>query len=111
MMITRFDMGGDDNDWKTATKAVPELRWLRTLVTGLTAVMALGMIAIVALLWVRLGQPVLPALPDQITLPDGAQPEAVTFARNWIVVVTDTGEVLLYDRAGALRDRVQPTLD
>ena len=31
-----------------------------------------------------------------------------TFARNWIVVVTDAGEVLLYDRSGALRDRVQP---
>lgn len=87
---------------------MPELRLLRWLVTGLALVMGLGMIAIVALLWMRLGQPVLPDLPDAITLPDGAQPEAVTFARDWIVVVTDAGEVLLYDRSGALRDRVQP---
>lgn len=87
---------------------MPELRLLRWLVTGLALVMGLGMIAIVALLWMRLGQPVLPDLPAAITLPDDARPEAVTFARDWIVVVTDAGEVLLYDRSGALRDRVQP---
>ena len=87
---------------------MPELRLLRWLVTGLALVMGLGMIAIVALLWVQLGQPVLPDLPDAITLPDGARAEAVTFARDWIAIVTDAGEVLLYDRSGALRDRVQP---
>lgn len=87
---------------------MPELRLLRWLVTGLALVMGLGMIAIVALLWLRLGQPALPGLPDGIVLPDGAQAEAVTFARDWIVVVTDAGEVLLYDRSGTLRDRLQP---
>lgn len=87
---------------------MPELRLLRLLVVGLAAVMALGMIAIVALLWVRLGQPVLPELPGSITLPDGAGVEAVTFARDWIVVVTDAGEVLLFDRLGQLRDSLQP---
>ena len=87
---------------------MPELRLLRWLVTGLALVMGLGMIALVALLWMRLGQPVLPDLPDAITLPAGSRANAVTFARDWIVVVTDAGEVLLYDRSGALRDRVQP---
>ena len=101
-------MDKDDSDWKAAAKAVPELRLLRWLVTGLALVMGLGMIAIVALLWMRLGQPVLPDLPAAITLPKDARPEAVTFARDWIVVVTNAGEVLLYDRSGALRDRVQP---
>ena len=100
-------MTKDDNDWKETAKAVPELRFLKTLVTGLSLVMGLGMIAIVALLWLRLGQPVLPELPESITLPNGAVAEAVTFARDWIVVVTDTGEVLLYDRNGGLRDQVQ----
>ena len=77
-------MDKDDSDWKTAAKAVPELRLLRWLVTGLALVMGLGMIAIVALLWVRLGQPVLPDLPDAITLPDGARAEAETAMKGWI---------------------------
>lgn len=108
MVTIRFDMAQDDSDWKQVAKDVPELRLLKTLVTGLALVMGLGMIALVALLWLRFSQPVLPDLPQNITLPEGAQAQAVTFARDWIVVVTDAGEVLLYDRAGALRDRVQP---
>ena len=107
MVTGRFDMTKDDNDWKEAAKAVPELRFLKTLVTGLSLVMGLGMVAIVVLLWMRLGQPVLPELPDSITLPDGATAGAVTFARDWIVVVTEAGDVLLYDRNGTLRDQVQ----
>lgn len=107
MVTIRFDMTRDDNDWKETAKAVPELRFLKTLVTGLSLVMGLGMVAIVVLLWVRLGEPVLPDLPDSIVLPDGAAAEAVTFARDWIVVVTGTGDVLLYDRSGTLRERVQ----
>lgn len=87
---------------------VPHLIWLRRLVTGLAIVMGLGMIAIVLLLWLRLGQDNLPDLPENISLPAGAQPAAVTFARDWIVVVTDAGQILLYDRAGALKDSVQP---
>lgn len=101
-------MDRDDNDWKSAAKAVPELRFLKTLVTGLALVMGLGMIAVVAMLWLRLNQPVLPELPPAIALPEGATPAAVTFARDWIVVVTDAGEVLLFDRSGALQGRVAP---
>lgn len=84
------------------------LRWLRVLVTSLAAVMGIGVLAIAALLWLRLSEVPLPELPPGIALPDGARAEAVTFARDWIVVVTDAGEVLLYDRQGRLRDRVQP---
>lgn len=83
------------------------LRWLRILVTSL-AVMGVGVLAIAALLWLRLSEAPLPELPEQIALPEGAAPAAVTFARDWVVVVTETGEVLLYDRQGRLRDRVQP---
>lgn len=108
MMITRVDMDNGNNDWNETAKAVPELRFLKILVTGLALVMGLGMIALVALLWVRLGQPVLPELPENITLPAGAQAEAVTFAKNWIVVVTDMGEVLLYDRGGSLHSSTSP---
>ena len=84
------------------------LRWLRILVTSLAVVMGVGVLAIAALLWLRLSEVPLPELPEQITLPEGAEPAAVTFARDWVVVVTETGEVLLYDRQGRMRDRVQP---
>lgn len=104
MVITRFNMTDDDSDWKTAAKAVPELRFLKTLVTGLALVMGFGVIALVALMWIRLGQPSLPALPDVITMPDGAQLEAVTFANDWIIIVTDQDQLLLYDRSGRQRD-------
>lgn len=85
------------------------LRYLRGLVTALAVVMGLGIVAITAILWLRLGAGApLPDLPAQIALPDGAEVQAVTFARDWIVVVTTTGEVLLFDPAGGLRQRVQP---
>lgn len=87
---------------------MPELRWLKFLVTSLAVIMGLGMMAIVALLWMRLSQPMLPDLPASITLPDGAVVQALTFAPDHIVVVTQAGEVLLYDRNGALKDRLQP---
>lgn len=84
------------------------LGYLRALVTSLAVVMGVGIVAIVAILWLRLGTAPLPELPDAIKLPEGATAEAVTFARNYTVVVTDAGEVLLYDREGKLKDRLQP---
>lgn len=100
-------MAEDDTDWKAAAKAVPELRFLKTLVTGLTLVMGLGMVAVVAMLWLRLGQPVLPELPGNIKLPDDVQVQAVTFAPDWIVVVTDDRQVLVYDRSGSLARTIE----
>ena len=108
MVTIRFDMGDDHTDWKAAAKAVPELRFLKTLVTALTAVLGLGIIALVALLWIRLGQPTLPQLPDNIALPDGTTVQAVTFSADWTVVVTDRGEIMVFDRTGALKNRMQP---
>ena len=84
------------------------LRWLRILVTSLAVVMGVGVLVIAALLWLRLSEAPLPELPEQIDLPAGATAAAVTFARDWVVVVTEAGEVLLYDRQGRLKDRVQP---
>ena len=89
-------------------EAVPHLRYLKRLVTGLAVVMGAGILAIVVLLWLRLAPGVLPALPDVITLPAGTVIAAVTFARDWTVVVTAGGQVLLYDKAGTLRQSVDP---
>ncbi|MGI1663063.1 DUF6476 family protein [Palleronia sp. KMU-117] len=88
------------------------LRFLRLLVTVLTAVMILGLVTVVALLVIRLQAPApetLP-LPDSIALPDGARAQAFTQGRDWYAVVTAGDEILIFDRAtGALRQRVEIT--
>ncbi len=86
----------------------PDLRWLKRLVIVLTLVMIIGLILILGLLVTRLGLAPAPvALPESVTLPEGARAEAVTLARDWVLVVTDGDEVLLYDRGtGALRHRM-----
>lgn len=70
--------------------------------TTLTAVLILGVIAIVALLVIRLNAvapgPTL-ALPAEIALPDGETAAAITRGSDWIAIVTRDG-------AGAERIRV-----
>lgn len=88
----------------------PDLRFLKRLVTVLTAVMIAGLLTIVALLVIRLGQPAaaIPALPAAITLPAGETAGAVTFAKGYTVVVTEAGRVLVYGADGGLRQDVTP---
>ncbi|MGV6811105.1 MAG: DUF6476 family protein [Brevirhabdus sp.] len=84
------------------------LKFLRILVTILTATMIIGLLTIVGLLVMRFsGDAALPALPDAITLPDGAKAQAFTQGDGWYAVVTDQGEILIFDRVtGALRQTV-----
>jgi hypothetical protein len=83
------------------------LRFLRLLVTVLTAVMILGIAAIVGLLTLRLSTPPRPVLPDNVALPDGVRANAVTFGAGWYAVVTDDDRILIFDNAsGALRQSV-----
>ncbi|ETX30063.1 DUF6476 family protein [Roseivivax isoporae] len=85
----------------------PELRYLKTLVTVLTAVMIVGVITVATLLVIRLRAPA-PPLPEEITLPDGARALAVTLGDDWVAVVTDGDEIVIFDRlTGALRQRVR----
>ena len=85
--------------------AAPEpanLRFLRRLVTVLTAVMIAGLLAVVALLVIRLGAPAPVTAPDALPLPPGAEARAVTrTASEWIVLTTD-GRVLVFDAGGTL---------
>lgn len=82
---------------------LPEIRFLKILVTALTATMIAGLVAIIALLVIRLpGKAALPDLPAAIALPAGARVQAITFARDYTVVVTEGGEVLLYRPDGTL---------
>ena len=101
-------MARDDNG-KDGAATAPEVVYLKRLVTGLALVMGAGMIAIVILLWVRLGQAPLPELPPGLDLPEGAEAAAITFARDRILVLTGADELLVYDRSGALRGRVTLT--
>lgn len=83
------------------------LRFLRRLVTVLTATMILGVLVIIALLVIRLQTPGLPPLPDHITLPDGTRPTAFTRGPDWVAVVSDNNEILIFDvETGALRQRI-----
>ncbi|MGB3148520.1 MAG: DUF6476 family protein [Paracoccaceae bacterium] len=91
----------------------PDLKFLKRLVTALTATMIVGLITIIALFVIRLPVPAQqevalpPALPDGITLPDGAGALAVTIGSDWYGVVTDQNEFLIFDKAsGVLRQRV-----
>ena len=80
------------------------MRFVKRLVVGLTATMIVGIAVIVGLLALRLSAPPAPlALPDQLALPDGMQAEAVTLTRAYVLVVTDTDAILVFDReTGAL---------
>ncbi|WP_235820057.1 DUF6476 family protein [Phaeovulum veldkampii] len=115
-------MPSDPNPAQPQNAPLPEVRFLKILVTALAATMIVGLVTIVTLLVIRLpgggaqapqagvaagGQTgALPALPASITLPDGAEVQAVTFARDLLVVVTASGEVLIYTPDGHLRQRV-----
>ena len=84
----------------------PNLRFLRRLVTVLTAVMIGGVLVIVTLLVMRFSGSA-PALPDSITLPDGTRPAAFTQGSDWFAVVTTDDRILIYDRiTGALRQTI-----
>jgi hypothetical protein len=88
------------------------LRFLRILVTVLTATMILGIATIVVLLFIRFSgeTPAQSAvtLPDQIELPDGVAARAVTFGDGWYAVVTDGNNILIFDQAtGELRQSVE----
>lgn len=89
------------------------LRFLRRLVTVLTAVMIGGLLVLIVLFVIRF--PVMREntatggleLPSSITLPSGAKAQAITFGRDWIGVVTQDERFLIYDRSsGALRQEI-----
>ncbi|WP_080457802.1 DUF6476 family protein [Roseovarius sp. A-2] len=86
------------------------LKFLARLVTVLTATMIVGVVVIVALLVIRFSgedrrQPL--TLPDNITLPEGASAQAVTFGEDWLALVTRDDRILIYDRtSGELRQSI-----
>jgi hypothetical protein len=92
------------------------VRFLKVLVTVLTATMIFGVLSIVALLVIRLqSPPPTPAptdlaLPDSVVLPDGATATAVTRGSDWIAIVTDSHQILIYSLEGG-SPRQEITID
>jgi hypothetical protein len=83
------------------------LRFLRRLVTALTAVMIVGVVVVIGLLVTRLNRTA-PVLPDQILLPAGTEALAFTQGPDWYAVVTKADQILIYNRlTGALQQTVQ----
>ncbi len=85
------------------------LRFLRLLVTVLTATMILGLLTIVALFVIRFSADTKTVqLPDAITLPDGARATAFTRGSDWYAIVTQAGEILIYNADNnTLRQRIK----
>ena len=84
------------------------VRYLRVLVTALSATMIIGFIVIVALFVTRFARGADVTLPKAIALPGGAAPAAFTQGPDWYAVVTADDRILIYDRAtGKLRQTVR----
>ncbi len=89
------------------------LRFLRRLVTVLTAVMIGGLLVLIVLFVIRF--PVMREntgagafeLPSSIALPSGAKAQSITMGGDWIGIVTQDDRILIYDRiSGALRQEI-----
>ena len=97
----------DENSPENAPEPA-QLKFLRRLVTTLTAVMIFGLITIIALIVIRMMTPAGPPLPDVVTMPDGARATAFTRGPDWYAVVTDDDRIVIFDaESGAVRQVVQ----
>ncbi len=78
-----------------------DLRFLKGLVTVLTAVMIAGVITIVALLVIRLNAGATPILvhPELFALPPGVQTLGYNLVGDSVVIVTDDGMIRVFDAA------------
>ena len=86
----------------------PNLRFLKTLVTVLTATMIIGLVTIIVLFVIRLGPGTATQvpLPDTISLPEGTQALSVAWGSDHYVVVTADQKVLIYNANGILMKTV-----
>ena len=82
------------------------LKFLRRLVTVLTATMIAGVLVIITLIVIRFYD-VPPPLPEDIALPDGVSAVSFTQGPDWLAIVTDQSQILIFDRVtGQLRQTV-----
>lgn len=74
----------------------------------LTLTMIVGVITVVAVIVTRMPQSLSqrPAVPQGLTLPEGARAQAVTFGTGWTAVVTTDQRILIFGADGTLRQEV-----
>lgn len=99
-----------DNPEQDSEVKLPEpanLRFLRRLVTVLTATMIAGVLMIIALIVMRFND-VPPVLPETLVLPENAQAVSFTQGPDWFAVVTDQNQILVFDR---VTGRLTQTVD
>ena len=84
----------------------PSLKFLRQLVTVLTAVMIVGVVTVVVLLVIQLRTPQT-NFPDTLIIPDGAKVTAFTTGKDWHAVVTAEDQILILNQDGTVRQTIQ----
>ncbi len=97
-----------DNPGDPAIEEPANLKFLRRLVTTLTATMIIGLVVLIGLIVIRLQTPLHPiAFPEAITLPDGVTAQTYTQGPGWYAIVTTDNEILIFDAdSGEIRQRV-----
>lgn len=99
----------DMDDAPTPVEEPANLKFLRRLVTVLTAVMIAGVLVIIALLVIRLSERPAP-WPQEIALPEGTRAQAVTRGKGWVAVVTEDQRLLIFDpETGTLEQEIAIT--
>ncbi|WP_380054183.1 DUF6476 family protein [Falsihalocynthiibacter sp. SS001] len=89
---------------ETENELPANLKFLRVLVTILTATMIAGLVVVITLLVTRfpdqetLSGAKTSVFPNEITLPDGVNATAYTQGSDWFAIVTDQDQILIYDR-------------
>ena len=106
-MVTVTTEDGMDDETSLSDQDARTLRFLKLLVTVLAATMIAGVLTIVILLVIRLQAPDAPALPDTVTLPEGARALAFTQGPGWYAIVTEDNRILIYGaETGDLRQEI-----
>ncbi|PID37251.1 MAG: hypothetical protein CR993_01290 [Rhodobacterales bacterium] len=76
------------------------VRYLKTLVTTLTATMIAGFIVLITVIVMRFQQEGTVPLPENVTLPEGAVAIAVTRGPDFLLVVTQDERIFLLNLDG-----------
>ncbi|MDE0589048.1 DUF6476 family protein [Halocynthiibacter sp. C4] len=101
-----------DHSPETEPELPPNLKFLRILVTILTATMIAGLVIVIALLVTRFPKSTGPSLSSisEIELPAGTKATAFTKGSDWYAVVTEQDQILIFDtESGDLRQTIQIT--